>query len=82
MKMYALADAGKTKPNKPNQTQFLTQKTHHFFQFWIISALNLTRLCNIFPFGEADITITGANKIRKERAGNADWIRTDKLGCG
>jgi len=55
MKMYALANAGKTKPNKPNQTQFLTQKTH-------------TRLCNIFPFDRADITITGANKIRKRKS--------------
>jgi len=27
MKMNAFAEAVKTKPNKPNQTQFLTQKT-------------------------------------------------------
>jgi len=68
MKMYALAEASKTKPNKLNQTQFLTQKTNHFFKYQIILILNLTHLCNVFPFGEADITITGANKIRKRKS--------------
>ena len=48
----------------------------------IFNPKNAPRLCNVFPFDRADITITGPIKYEKERAGNADWIRTDKFTCG
>ena len=66
--MYALADAGKTKPNKPNQTQFLTQKTH------LVCVMS-------FHLGRRTLQLQGPIKYEKERAGNADWIGTDKFGC-
>ncbi len=35
----------KQSQNKPNQTQFLTQKTRIFSQFWIISVLITGEKC-------------------------------------
>jgi hypothetical protein len=76
MKMNTSADAGKTNPIQTQSNPTCSELVEPIF-----NPKNAPRLCNVFPFDRADITITGPIKYKKRKIDDADWIRTDKLAC-